>query len=131
MRELGIAHFQAQEVDKALDVLQAALPAFPHDTSLLYYLAQGYQEKDRWDQALSFYQRVLEIDPRRVEIYYNLGVIYDKKGLLGPAHEHFGLYFKKRGQRETALFHFQKAWEHTRDWEKRRKLEKLIETLER
>jgi predicted Zn-dependent protease len=130
MRELGIAHFQAQEVDKALDVLQAALPAFPHDTSLLYYLAQGYQEKGRWDQALSFYQRVLEIDPRRVKIYYNLGVIYDKKGLLGPAHEHFGLYFKKRGQRETALFHFKKAWEHTQDWKKRRHLEKLIQESE-
>jgi predicted Zn-dependent protease len=131
MRELGIAHFQAQEVDKALDVLQAALPVFPHDTSLLYYLAQGYQEKGRWDQALSFYQRVLEIDPRRVEIYYNLGVIYDKKGLLGPAHENFGLYFKEKGQRETALFHFEKALEHTRDWKKRRQLEKVIEELER
>jgi predicted Zn-dependent protease len=131
MRELGIAYFQAQEVDKALDVLQAASGAFPHDTNLLYYLAQGYQVKGQWDQALSFYQRVLERDPQRVEIHQNLGVVYDKKGLLGPAHEHFGIYFKEKGERETALFHFRKALEHTRDWKKGRQLEKLIEECEK
>ncbi len=131
MRELGIAYFQAQKVDKALDALEAASHAFPNDTTLLYYLAQGYQEKGRWDQSLSLYQQVLKLDPGRVEIYYNLGVVYDKKGLLGLAHEHFGLYFQKKGQRETAVFHFRKAWEHTQDWKKRRQLEKLIEELER
>jgi tetratricopeptide (TPR) repeat protein len=61
-----------------------------------------------------------------VELYYNLGVIYDKKGLLGPAHEYFGLYFKEKGQPETALFHFRKALEYTQDRRKRRQLEKLI-----
>jgi predicted Zn-dependent protease len=126
-RELGIAYFQAQEVDKAIDALQAALGTFPHDTNLLYYLAQGYQEKGQWDQALSCYQQILALDPQMIEIYYNLGVVYDKKGLLGPAHEHFGLYFKKRGQLKTALFHLQKAWEHTQEGQKRRQLEELIE----
>lgn len=131
VRELGIAYFQSKEVDKALNTLQAALPHFPHDTTILYYLAQGYQEKGRWDDALSFYQRVLKLDPRRAEIYYNLGVIYNKKEFLGPAHENFGIYFKKKGQRETALFHFKKAREHTRGWRKRRHLEELIQELER
>ena len=130
MRELGVAYFQAQEVDKALDALQAALHSFPRDTNLLYYLAQGYQEKGHWDQSLSFYQRVLELDPQRIEIYHNLGVVYDKKGSLGSAHEHFGLYFKEKRERETALFHFRKALEHTRNQEKRRQLEKLIQEYE-
>ena len=130
MRELGIAYFKAKEVDKSLDALQDVLPHFSHDTTILYYLAQGHQEKGQWDQSLSFYRRVLEIDPQRIEIYYNLGVVYDKKGLLGPAHEHFGLYFKRKGQRETALFHFRKALEHTRNQEKRRQLEKLIQEYE-
>ena len=131
MRELGVAYFQAQEVDKALDALQAALHSFPRDTNLLYYLAQGYQEKGHWDQSLSFYQRVLELDPQRIEIYHNLGVVYDKKGSLGSAHEHFGLYFKEKRERETALFHFRKALEHTQDGKKRRELEELIEECER
>ena len=130
MRELGIAYFQAREVDKAIDALQAAVDTFPRDTNLLYYLAQGYQEKGRLDQALSFYQQVLKLDPQRVEIYHNLGVVYDKKGLLGPAHENFGLYFKEKGERETALFHFKKALEHTQDGEKRRQLEGLIRECE-
>jgi tetratricopeptide (TPR) repeat protein len=69
---------------------------------------------------------VLSFDPKRFELYYNLGVIYDKKGLLGPAHENFGLYFKEKGQRDIALFHFRKAWENTQDWKKKRELEKLI-----
>jgi predicted Zn-dependent protease len=130
MRELGIAYFQAQEVDKAINSLQAALDTFPNDTSILYYLGQGYEEKGQWDQALSFYQQVLELDPRRVQIYHDLGVVYDKKGLLGPAHENFGLYFKEKGERETALFHFTKALEYTKDGNKRRQLEELIRECE-
>jgi predicted Zn-dependent protease len=130
MRELGIAYFQAQKLDKAIDALQTASGAFPDDTNLLYYLAQGYQEKGQWDQALSFYRHVLKLEPQRVEIYHNLGVVYDKKGLLGLAHENFGLYFKEKKEREIALFHFKKALEHTQDGEKRRQLEELIRECE-
>jgi predicted Zn-dependent protease len=125
-RELSIAYFEAKEVDKALDTLKDTARTFPLDTTILYYLAQANQEKGRWDDALSFYQRVLEIDPGRVELYYNLGVIYDKKGVLDLSHENFGRYFKEKGQRETALFHFRKALEYTQDWQKKRELEGLI-----
>jgi predicted Zn-dependent protease len=130
VRELGIAYFEAKEIDKALDTLGDAVRTFPHDTTILYYLAQGNQEKGRWDDALSFYQRVLEIDPGRVELYYNLGVIYDKKGVLDLSHENFGFYFKEKGQREIALFHFRKALEYTRDPRKKRELEGLIKECE-
>jgi predicted Zn-dependent protease len=130
VRELGIAYFEAKEVDKALDTLKDAVRTFPNDTTLLFYLAQGNQEKGRWDDALSFYQRVLEIDPGRVELYYNLGVLYDKKGVLDLSHENFGLYFKEKGQQEIALFHFRKALEYTQDWRKKRELEALIKECE-
>lgn len=130
VRELGIAYFQAKEVDKALDTLKNSVRTFPHDTTILYYLAQANQEKGRWDDALSFYQRVLELDPGRVELYYNLGVIYDKKGVLDLSHENFGRYFKEKGEREIALFHFKKAWEYTRDPQKKRELEGLIKSCE-
>jgi predicted Zn-dependent protease len=129
-RELGIAYFQAKEVDKALDTLKDTARTFPHDTTILYYLAQANQEKGRWDEALSYYQRVLEMDPGRVELYYNLGVIYDKKGVLDLSHENFGRYFKEKGQREIALFHFRKALEYTQDWQKKRELEGLIKECE-
>jgi len=129
-RELGIAYFEAKEVDKALDTLKDTVRTFPHDTTILYYLAQANQEKGRWDDALSLYHQVLEIDPGRVELYYNLGVLYDKKGVLDLSHENFGLYFKEKGQREIALFHFRKALEYTQDWQKKRELEGLIKECE-
>jgi predicted Zn-dependent protease len=130
VRELGIAYFQAKELDKALDVLKDSIHTFPHDTTILYYLAQGNQEKGRWDDALSFYQRVLELEPGRVELYYNLGVVYDKKGVLDLSHENFGRYFKEKGQRDIALFHFKKALEYTQDPRKKRELEGLIKECE-
>jgi predicted Zn-dependent protease len=129
-RELSIAYFQAKEVDKALDTLRDTARTFPHDTTILYYLAQANQEKGRWDDALSLYHQVLELDPGRVDLYYNLGVIYDKKGVLDLSHENFGLYFKERGQREIALFHFRKALDYTQDWQKKRELERLIKECE-
>jgi predicted Zn-dependent protease len=130
VRELGIAYFQAKEADKALDVLKDYIHTFPHDTTILYYLAQADQERGRWDDALSCYQQVLEVDPRRVELYYNLGVIYDKKRVLDLSHENFGRYFKEKGQLEIALFHFRKALEYTQDPRKKRELEGLIKECE-
>jgi predicted Zn-dependent protease len=130
LRELGVAYFEAKEVDKALGVLKDFIHMFPHDTTILYYLAQANQEKGRWDDALSLYHQVLALDPGRVDLYYNLGVIYDKKGVLDLSHENFGLYFKEKGQMETALFHFRKALEYTQDWQKKRELESLIKESE-
>lgn len=130
VRELGIAYFEAKEVDKALDVLKDFIHIFPRDTTILYYLAQANQEKGRWDDALSLYHQVLDIDPGRVELYFNLGVIYDKKGVLDLSHENFGRYFKEKGQREIALFHFRKASELTQDPQKKKELEELIKECE-
>jgi predicted Zn-dependent protease len=130
VRELAIAYFQAKEIDKALDTLQDTARTFPRDTTILYYLAQANQEKGRWDDALSLYHQVLELDPGRVDLYYNLGVIYDKKGVLDLSHENFGRYFQEKGQREIALFHFRKASELTQDWQKKRELEELIKECE-
>jgi predicted Zn-dependent protease len=126
LRELGIAYFQAKEIEKSIPMLRDALRSFPQDATIFYYLAQGNQELGRWDDALSFYQRVLASDGGRIELYYSLGVVYDKKGLSGKSHENFGRYFKEKGQWEIALFHFKKALEYTQDWRKKRELEVLI-----
>jgi predicted Zn-dependent protease len=130
LRELGIAYFQAKETDKALDILKDTTRTFPNDTTILYYLAQANQEKGRWDDALSLYHQVLALDPGRADLYYNLGVIYDKKGVLDLSHENFGRYFKEKGQREIALFHFRKALEYAQDGQRKKELEGLIKECE-
>jgi len=131
IRDLGIAYFRTRQIARGLQVLQKALKFFPNDTAVLYYLAQGYQEEGEWDRSLSLYRRVLELDPQKVEIYYNLGVVYNLRGSAGPAHENFGLYFKKKGKKDVALFHFRKAWEYYQDRDKKRQLQELINECER
>jgi hypothetical protein len=37
---------------------------------------------------------------------------YGKADLPGNSHYYFGLYFKKKEKKETALFHFQAALKH-------------------
>lgn len=129
-RELGIAYFQAKEIDKALELLSEAIDAFPRDTTTLFYLAQGNQEMGHWDKAIFFYQRMLDIEPKRTEVYYNLGVIYNNKGALDLAHQYFGLYFREKGMRESALYHFRQALEHAKDPEQKRRLERLLRECE-
>ncbi|UCC66836.1 MAG: M48 family metalloprotease [Deltaproteobacteria bacterium] len=131
MRELGIAYFQVKDIGRALQSLQAALSSFPHDTTILYYLAQGHQEEGRWEQSLSLYRRVVELEPQRVGIYHNLGVVYSMMGQLGPAHENFGLYFREKEKWRTACFHFRKAMGYYVDKDKRKQLEALIRECER
>ena len=47
--------------------------------------------------------------PDDPEIYYNLAMVYGKTGGTGDSHYYFGLYFKKKGKMDSALFHFKAA----------------------
>ena len=126
LREVGISYFKAKEIDQAMTALRTALNTLPSDTTVLYYLAQGSQQQGDWEQSVDFYRKVLELDPQRIDIYYDLGELYSQQDLLGPAHENFGLYFQKMGKREMALFHFRKALEYHKDETTRRKLAEQI-----
>ena len=66
------------------------------------------------------------------ETFYNLAMAYGKANLLGDSHYYFGLYFKKKGKTDSALFHFRAAIKHLPpDTARAEKVAKEIESLKR
>jgi tetratricopeptide repeat protein len=68
--ETGMAHFQLEEWDKAIDEWEAGFRAKPVP-QFLYNIAQAYRLSKRPDKALAFYQKYLRMDPKaanRVEV---------------------------------------------------------------
>lgn len=92
------------------------------------------QDRNEFDEAISFYIKTIKIKPNFVEAYYNLGVAYQEKGLLNeaiacyqqvlemnPNHEkasiNLGISLKETGQYEEAAEHFEKALQIKPDYD--------------
>jgi tetratricopeptide (TPR) repeat protein len=115
LNELGIVYFLSGKLELAIQNLEAAqslsrarADAY-EDLSSVYYLGRGYQEKGEMAKALPFLLRVRKELPEFSDVHYHLGSVYGRMGEKGLSHFCFGKYFKLRGERSSALTHFQKA----------------------
>jgi tetratricopeptide (TPR) repeat protein len=45
----------------------------PGDTFVLFALAKEYEKREGWKEALSFYLKIVEIDPDYLGVYLHLG----------------------------------------------------------
>src|SRR5216684_3828357 len=76
---LDIQHGAETEFNRVLQLDPKNLTALQSLASLNYQEAQGTQDADakfrKFDEAASWYQRVLAVDPHDKQAYYSLGVI--------------------------------------------------------
>ncbi len=110
--ELGITYFLSGRLDPAIQSLERAQSlsgAFYENSSAVYYLGRGYQERGELPKALPFLLRVKEELPEFSDVYYHLGSLYSRMGQKGLSYWHFGKYFKLRGEEGNALIQFRKA----------------------
>ena len=109
LRSLGESYQMKGQDAKAIAVLEKALKIDHQDVSLLFHLAFSYQNLKEYEKAIRLYERLVAMNAANMQVFYNLGVSYGKEGKLALAHYNFGIYFKRLGRREKAIFHFQKA----------------------
>jgi tetratricopeptide (TPR) repeat protein len=111
LANLGKAYQLKGQDAQAIGVLEKALGIDNRDTSILFLLAVSYQNLEKYVEAIRLYERLAVMNAARVQVFYNLGVSYGREGKLALAHYNFGIYFRKLGRREKAIFHFRKAAE--------------------
>lgn len=121
LRDLGICYFSQGRPRDAIPSLEKSVAINEKDTSALYYLARAHQESGNFQEAIELYLRVKRLKADYVDVYYNLGIAYGKKGLLGEAHRNFGCFFKLKGKLDSALFHFKKALKYLKEGSKERR----------
>lgn len=94
------------------------------------YREKGYalQMSGDLDEALSYYQKAVEMDPQYIEVYNDLGVVYESGGDLDraiamytkaleidanylPAYSNLAFAYEKKGDIVTAGHYWQKRYE--------------------
>ena len=62
--------------ESRLKQLLSYLDASPNDSFLLFAVAKEYESHDQLDQALKYYLRLKQFDPKYIGLYYHLGGLY-------------------------------------------------------
>jgi predicted Zn-dependent protease len=109
LREIGIVSFLSGKLDVSIEVLEKFRAFKQDDAAGNYYLAKGYQEKGRFDQALVLLTRIYKQMPDWAEVSLSLGSVYGRMGKKGLSHFYFGRHFSLRGDENAALRHFRTA----------------------
>ena len=72
------------EVDVVMSVrlkkLETMLEKTPNDAFLLYGVALEYKSAGRYDEAIKFLNRTLEVDPAYCYAYFQSGQVYEMTG---------------------------------------------------
>lgn len=108
---LGRAYYLAGRYPEAQANLEAAVKSFPEFADGLFYLGRTYQQMSNYPQAARYLEALYDLAPRYPRLSYFLGNAYGKLGRLGEAHYYLAIYYLRKGERDTARFHLERAAE--------------------
>lgn len=132
LRDMGIAFYKQGLFTDAAAFLNRALRINQNDADTLLFLGKTYEALGDMPQALRLYKKLEGKHLDDEETLYNLAMAYGKANQMGDSHYYFGLYFKKKGKADSALFHFKAALKHLPpDAARAQKITKEIESLKR
>ena len=132
IRDLGITLFKFGQFEEARKNLRRATELQHDDLNANLYLGKTLFALGDVPNALRLFKKLEEQRPDDPESYFNLATAYGKTGGAGDSHYYFGLFFKKKGKVESALFHFKAALkEFSRNPPKIKEIQKEIDALSR
>ena len=126
--KLGVAHLDAENIQRAFVSLQTAKGLNPRDRDTRYALGHIYYLQKKYDQAEKEFKKTLKIDPRYSQAQNYLGKVYERTGqfdkailayraaLRNPlyltpdlAYYNLGAVFRAEGRFDEAVEEFQEA----------------------
>ena len=79
-RYLGIALFNTNRIDEAIDSFNRALELNKYDEESLYYLGLCYKEINDYNKSIEVFEKCLEYGDNNKKIYALLYELYKKTG---------------------------------------------------
>ena len=132
LRDMGIASYKLGRFTDAAALLNRALGIDKDDANTLLFLGRTYEAQNDLPGALAFYRKLEEKHLDDEETFYSLAMAYGRANQHSDSHYYFGLYFKKKGKADSALFHFRAALKLLPpDTPRAKKVAKEIESLKR
>jgi tetratricopeptide (TPR) repeat protein len=80
MQNLSTALMNSGKLNEGLDIMKKALDRRPTDIGLIDMIAEACYDAGKYDEAITFYNKILAIDEKKAEALYMMGMAYQKKG---------------------------------------------------
>jgi beta-barrel assembly-enhancing protease len=109
LRDLGIALFKLGQFEDASQNLRRAIRFRENDVDATLHLGKTLMALGDMNGALRLFKNLEAKRPDDPEMHYNMAMVYGKTGQTGDSHYYFGLYFKNKGKKDSALFHLKAA----------------------
>ena len=89
LRQSALDLFSSGEYVKSIAEWFEYLKLEPKSDEAWFYIAAGYQNEKQIDEAITNYEKCLELNPKHVLAHLNAGMIYDHNKNFRSAEEHF------------------------------------------
>jgi tetratricopeptide (TPR) repeat protein len=80
MQNLATAYMNAGKFAEGLEMMKQTLEKRPTDIGLIDAIAEACYDAGKYDDAITFYNKILAIDNKKAEALYMMGMAYQKKG---------------------------------------------------
>jgi predicted Zn-dependent protease len=132
LRDTGIIYFGAGQPGEAVKLLRKAYQLNRNNENTLSWLARAYDATGDYASALDLYRKLETKKIDDVDIYYNIAMTYGRTNHPGESHYYFGIFFKEKNRKDSALFHFKSALPHfPKDSNRALDIEKEIKALKK
>jgi len=132
LRDFGITYFNIGRFEDASLPLTHAHQIDESDMKTVLYLGKALESLGNIPKALELYRKYEEKQIDDPDFFYNLAMAYGKVNQTGDSHYYFGMYFKKKGKNDSAIFHFSAALKHfDANTPRSREISKEIDALKR
>jgi len=89
LRESALELFSSGEYLKSIAEWREYLKLEPKSDEAWFYIGASFQNEEQWDDAISNFERCLELNPDHVLAHLNIGLIFDHNKQFTTAEEHF------------------------------------------
>lgn len=93
---LAFAAYFGKRKELAMEAMQRAAALEPGNAWTMGYVGFLYGEREDVDQAITWWERGVRVDPRNAVLHYLLGLAYTRKGDMKRAGLHFALAYRDR-----------------------------------
>lgn len=80
LENLAIAYLNNKQWEKGLEILTEALNRRPSDFNLLNMVAEANYDAGKYDAAIDYWDRILQLDKTNAPALFMIGMSYQKKG---------------------------------------------------
>ena len=125
----GLIFMQKQDFDAALPYVKKAVELEPSNTKSIRNLAQIYYDLGQLEESIQTYEVAINKETDRevkADLYFNLGILYNKVGNLEEAEYHFTNALDENPDDVEAVMGMAQVFENAEKW---RKAEKFYREL--